>query len=327
MDQTCLDFFQARSTEPLELVHVKHKYNSLTFSIESAGDTCITLIIKDDLSMMKIDLLSRCSLSGKESITTAIDFARQQLIQTVELEDDSDIYYYISGRLKKISLKELSLLETGYTWYETFGFRNGFDEYRVFWIECIHQPCSVLPFECKTAPDTPIHVMCNHLHSLLKVNCPKVSGNKCTMTEEEFMEISTCLKKTFQWVLQEVEVHYKKKMDMNNYSLSLYFPNETWVHFHGSIGKIIGMQYPDQYRVQCSDGIHEIPIVNVKRLYKVLVKDRHIKATIVDMNEEGYIVDFKSERMVVPFENIKVLGGRKTKRRVWNQSLRSVRNR
>ena len=62
MEEKCLAFFQERSKEPLELVHVKHKYNSLTFSIENEGDTCITLIIYDDLSVMKIDLLSRCSL-------------------------------------------------------------------------------------------------------------------------------------------------------------------------------------------------------------------------------------------------------------------------
>ena len=307
MEEKCLAFFQERSKEPLELVHVKHKYNSLTFSIENEGDTCITLIIYDDLSVMKIDLLSRCSLSGKESITIAIEFARQQLIQTVELVDDSDIYYYVSTRLKKISLKELSLLETGYTWYETFGFRNTFDQYRGFWIECIQQPCSVLPFKCKTTE--PIHVMCNHLHSFLKRNCPKDNGNKCTMTEDEFMEISTCLKKTFQWVLHEVEVRYKQKMELDNYSLSLYFPNETWVHFHGSIGKIIGMQPPDKYRIQ-SDGIKTIPIVQVKRLNKVLLKDRHVKASIVGMTEEGYLVNYKDEIIVVPMDNIKIIGGK-----------------
>jgi hypothetical protein len=316
-------FFQARSKEPLELAHVKHKYNSLTFSIEHAGDTCITLLIKDDLSVMKIELLSRCSLSGKESITIALEFARAHFIQTVELVDDSDIFYEVSNKFKKISLKELSLLETGYTWYETFGFRNEFEQCRDHWIECIRQPCSVLPFEYNTTPDTPIHVMCSQLHFSLKER-----GNKCTLSEDEFMEISTCLKKTFQWVLHEVEVHYKQKMNLDHYSLPLYFSNETWVHSEGSIGKVVGIQ-PGYYRIEFSNGVKEVPIPHVKRLQKVLYRgDKPMKVKIVDWDKEGYLVEWNDTKIVVPFEKIKIIGGRKTKRRVWtNQSLRSGRNR
>ena len=328
MDKQCLDFFQARSREPLELVHVKHKYNSLTFSIENSGDTCITLIIKDDLSVMNIDLLSRCSLSGKESINIALEFARAHFIQTVELVDDSDIFYEVSNKFKKISLKELSLLETGYTWYETFGFRNEFEQYRDHWIECIRQPCSVLPFEYNTVPDTPIHLMCSQFHSSLKKHCPKEYGNKCTLSEDEFMKISTCLKKTFQWVLHEVEVHYKQKMYFDHYSLPLYFSNETWVHSEGSIGKVVGIQ-PGHYRIEFSDGLKEVPIPQVKRLQKVLYNgDKPTKVKIVDWDRDGYVVEWNDTKKVVPFERIKIIGGRKTKCRVWkNQSLRLVRNR
>lgn len=329
--EECFTFFQARSKDPLELVNVKHKYNSLTFSIESAGDTCITLIIKDDLSVMEIDLLSKCSLSGTQSITTAIEFAKAHFIQTVELVDDSDIFYEVSNKFKKISLKELSLLETGYTWYEKFGFRNEFEQYRDGWMECIRQPCSVLPFEYNTTPDTPIHVMCNQLHSSLKKHCPKEHANKCTLSEDEFMEISTCLKKTFQWVLHEVEVHYKQKMNLDHYSLPLYFSNGTWVHSEGSIGKVVGIQ-PGHYRIEFSDGVKEVPIPHVSRLQKVLLHGiegvKNTKVKIVDRDKEGYLVEWNDTIIMVPFENIKIVGGRKTKRRVWTtQSLRSVQNR
>jgi hypothetical protein len=117
-------------------------------------------------------------------------------------------------------------------------------------------------------------------------------------------------------------------MNLDHYSLPLYFSNETWVHSEGSIGKVVGIQ-PGHYRIEFLDGLKEVPIPQVKRLQKVLYNgDKPTKVKIVDWDRDGYVVEWNDTKKVVPFERIKIIGGRKTKRRVWtNQSLRLVRNR
>lgn len=51
---------------------------------------------------------------------------------------DASIDYKLStGEFKSISFKQISMLEKGNTWYERFGFRNKFDEYRNDWVQCI----------------------------------------------------------------------------------------------------------------------------------------------------------------------------------------------
>jgi hypothetical protein len=351
MDQTCLEFFQARSTEPLELVLVKKGDVFIEFKIQNQNDMCIFIRIEDNLSFMNIYQLKKCSLSGTQSITSAIDFAREQCIQTVKLADTSEIKYYVSGKMFPIPLKELSMLSSGYTWYESFGFRNGFEQYRDRWIECIHQPFhelyetvekhiadehnALLDTLSNYAEDGPIDVIFKQIRMFLK-KCPKEANNQCDgVLETDLIFLHEFIKKSFELLMMVVlHVTHAELYDTlylySFYSLPLYFSNETWVHSFGTIGKVVGIQ-PGYYRIEFSDGIKEVPIPQVKRLNKVLLHGvpgvPNTKVKIVDRDREGYLVEWEKTTRMVPFENIKVLGGRKTKRRVWNQSLRSVRNR
>jgi ribosomal protein L21E len=131
---------------------------------------------------------------------------------------------------------------------------------------------------------------------------------------------------------------YRQLYFYSDYFLPLYFSNETWVHSEGSIGKVVGIQ-PGHYKIEFSDGLKEVPIPHVKKLNKVLLHGLqgipNTKVKIVDWDKDGYVVEWndrkdnKDKNIVVPFDNIKIIiGGRKTKRRVWkNQSLRLDRNR
>ena len=352
MDKQCLDFFQARSKEPLVLTHVTKTTDSISFMIENPnGDMCISLRIKNDLSVMYIGALEKCSLSGTQSITAAIDFARDHFIQTLKLTDISEINYYVSGKMYPIPLKELSMLATGYTWYESFGFRNEFEQHRDRWIKCIQQPFhelyetvekhtvdqhkELLAKLSNYAEYGPIDVIFKQIRMFLK-KCPKEANNQCDgVLESDLIFLHEFIKKSFELLMMVVlnikHSQLDREIDLYSYySLPLYFSNETWVHSFGTIGKVVGIQ-PGYYRIEFSDGIKEVPIPQVKRLNKVLLHGvpgvPNTKVKIVDRDREGYLVEWEKTTRMVPFENIKVLGGRKTKRRVWNQSLRSVRNR
>ena len=353
MDKQCLDFFQARSKEPLVLTHVTKTTDSISFMIENPnGDMCISLRIKNDLSVMYIGALEKCSLSGTQSITAAIDFARDHFIQTLKLTDISEINYYVSGKMYPIPLKELSMLATGYTWYEKFGFRNGFEQYRDRWIECIHQPFHelysgldeqtvdqhkvLLDKLANYAEDGPIHAVFKQINTFLK-KCPKEKGNQCDgVLETDLVFLFKFIEKSFELLMMVVlginRVQlYRQLYFYSDYSLPLYFSNETWVHSFGTIGKVVGIQ-PGYYRIEFLDDVKEVPIPQVKRLNKVLLHGLqgvpNTKVKIVDRDSQGYLVEWTDTTIVVPFENIKIIGGRKTKRRVWtNQSLRSGRNR
>ena len=351
MDKQCLDFFQARSRETLVLRHVTKTTDSISFTIQSPIGICISLSIENNLSTMYIDSLSKCSLSGTESITSAIEFAKAHFIQTIEVNDDSKINYYVSGKMFPIPLKELSMLDTGYTWYESFGFRNGFEQYRDRWIECIHQSFhelysgldqhiidehrALLAKLSNYAEDGPIHAVFKQIRMFLK-KFPKEANNQCDgVIESDLIFLHEFIKKSFE-LLMMVVLENRAQLDsqlyfFSFYSLPLYFSNETWVHSEGSIGKVVGIQ-PGHYKIEFSDGLKEVPIQHVKKLNKVLytegIEARKVK--IVDRVMEGYVIESgkESEKKIVPFETIKIIGGRKTKRRVWtNQSLRSVRNR
>ena len=343
----CFVFFQARSKEPLELTHVTKTADSISFTIQSPNGKCISLSIENNLSTMYIDSLSKCSLSGTESITSAIEFAREQCIQTIEVNDDSKINYYVSGKMFPIPLKELSMLETGYTWYESFGFRNGFEQHRDRWMECIQKSFhelyevekhvadehrALLASLSKYAEDGPINTIFKQIRMFLK-KCPKERNNQCDdVLESDLIFLRKFIEKSFELVMMVVlGINHTLDRQLyfySFYSLPLYFSNETWVHSGGSIGKVVGIQ-PGYYRIEFSDGVKEVPIPHVKRLQKVLfMGDKPIKVKIVDWDKEGYLVEWKDTKRVVPFEKIKIIGGRKTKRRVWtNQSLRLDQNR
>jgi len=353
MDKQCLDFFQARSREPLELTHVTKTSDSISFMIQNPnGDMCISLSIKNDLSFMYIGALEKCSLSGTQSITAAIEFAKDQFIQTLKLTDMSEINYYVSGKMFPIPLKELTMLSTGYTWYEKFGFRNGFEQYRDRWIDCIHKPFhehyegvekpivdqhKALLAKLSNYADGPIKNVFKQINVFLK-KCPKKEGNQCnsSVLEKDLIFLKKFIEKSFELLMMVVlDINhvqlYRQLYFYSDYFLPLYFSNETWVHSEGSIGKVVGIQ-PGHYKIEFSDGLKEVPIQRVKKLQKVLytegIEARKVK--IVGRVMEGYVIESgkESEKKIVPFETIKIIGGRKTKRRVWtNQSLRLDLNR
>jgi hypothetical protein len=187
----------------------------------------------------------------------------------------------------------------------------------------------------KYAKDGPINTIFKQIRMFLK-KCPKERNNQCDdVLESDLIFLRKFIEKSFELVMMVVlEINHAQLDNQlyvySFYSLPLYFSNETWVHSFGTIGKVVGIQ-PGYYRIEFSDGIKEVPIPQVKRLNKVLLHGvpgvPNTKVKIVDRDTEGYVVEWEKTTRMVPFENIKVLGGRKTKRRVWNQSLRSVRNR
>jgi len=350
MDKQCLDFFQARSKEPLVLRHVTKTSDSISFTIQSPNGRCISLSIENNSSTMYIDSLSKCSLSGTESITSAIEFAKAHFIQTIEVNDMSEINYYVSGKMFPIPLKELSMLDTGYTWYESFGFRNGFEQHRDRWMECIQKTFhelysgldqhiidehrALLAKLSNYAEDGAIHAVFKQIRMFLK-KCPKERNNQCDgVLESDLIFLRKFIEKSFELLMMvvlginHVQLH-RQLYVYSFYSLPLYFSNETWVHSEGSIGKVVGIQ-PGHYRIEFSDGLKEVPIQHVKKLNKVLYKEgnKQTKVKFVDRVMEGYVIESEKKTIIVPFDNIKIIGGRKTKRRVWtNQSLRLDRNR
>jgi hypothetical protein len=305
--EQCLAFFQARSKEPLELTHVTKTTDSISFTIQSPNGRCISLSIENNSSTMYIDSLSKCSLSGTESITSAIEFAKAHFIQTIEVNDYSKINYYVSEKMYPIPLKELSMLDTGYTWYESFGFRNGFEQYRDRWIECIHQSFhklysgldqhiidedrALLAKLSNYAEDGVIHAVFKQIRMFLK-KCPKEKNNQCDgVLESDLIFLRKFIEKSFELVMMVVLEINRAQLDRqlyfySFYSLPLYFSNETWVHSEGSIGKVVGIQ-PGHYRIEFLDGVKEVPIPHVKRLQKVLYRgDKPMKVKIVDWDRD-----------------------------------------
>jgi len=110
-------------------LQIDYKATYVIFAIKNVHSSeCITLKIFNNLSTIVIYSVTKCSLSGEETVTTALEFALFKNIPTIELVDSSEINYILStGETESISLQELSMLKKGYTWYESFGFKNEFN--------------------------------------------------------------------------------------------------------------------------------------------------------------------------------------------------------
>jgi len=234
MEKECLHFFERKYGSIFELKDIRYKVKNVTFTIKNIRSyDCITLIIENNLSSIIIDLLTKCSISGEEIVTTVIEFALFKNIPTIELLDASEIDYILStGETKSISLQELTMLKKGYTWYESFGFKNEFNEYRDFWLHCIHEPFhttysyldkiqlardvkpliqehkaylknpEILKKYGLMEEDSVSQMFTNIQHFLMK-NCPKESGNTCTpeIKDRDFIYISGFIKKSFQLLM------------------------------------------------------------------------------------------------------------------------------
>jgi hypothetical protein len=254
MQNNCLLFFQTKfpDDDKLQLSMVSDRIDRVQFTIENPGKTkfghtCITLIIYKDLSLMKIDLVNKCTLTGTQNVLTALEFAKSMLIKQVELVDASAILYVVSTEDIEISLKQTSMLIKGYTWYETYGFRNGFDVYREWWITYIHHSFDYLYDRLKKFPEIKditilinehkgynrnlkkytdtgnINEMFKNIITFLKKNCPPVVDkdkeiNKCnvSITDHDFVFLSGFVSKSFELIMWAV--HLEKGKMLTSYA-------------------------------------------------------------------------------------------------------------
>ena len=343
MEKECLHFFERKYGSIFELTDVRYKVKNVTFTIKNIRSyDCITLIISNNLSSIIIDLVTKCSISGEEIITTVLEFALFKNIPTIELLDASEIDYILStGETKSISLQELSMLKKGYTWYESFGFKNEFNEYRDFWLHCIHEPFhktysyldtiqlardvkpliqehkaylknpEILKKYGLIEEDSVSQMFTNIQHFLMK-NCPKETGNTCTpeIKDRDFIYISGFIKKSFQLLMLTLFLIHgtvtnwndvKRLIDHYNEYSLTFLPNGTMVTVSGEIGTTIG-KYPSYYTIQFQDKTENIKINHVKPLDKVMLHG----LTDTTMNHSiGKIVDIKPDRYVVDLGDTK----------------------
>jgi hypothetical protein len=340
MEVECLHFFESKYGRIFELTDVRYKATNVTFTIKNVDSShCFTLIIFN-LSIF-IDSVTKCTLSGEETVKTVLEFALFKNIPTIELLDSSEIEYILStGETKSISLQELSMLKKGYTWYESFGFKNEFNEYRDFWLHCIHEPFhttysyldkfpdvkpliqdhkSYLKYhnilkKYELIKDDSVSQMFTNIQHFLMKNCPKEKGNTCTpeIKDRDFIHISGFIKKSFQllmvtlFLIHGTSTNWKDVIrrinseDYNLYSLT-FLPNGTMVTVSGEIGTIIGKS-PGYYTIQFQDKTNSIQLQHVKPLDKVMLHG----LTDTTMNHSiGKIVDVKPGRYVVDLGDTK----------------------
>lgn len=333
MEKECLDFFERKYGSIFELIDVHYKATNVTFTIKNVHSSdCITLTIYNNLSTIFIDLVTKCRLSGEETVTTVLEFALFKNISTIELLDASEINYILStGETQSISLKELSMLKKGYTWYESFGFKNEFND-RDFWLHCIHEPfhttysyldklphlkpfiqehkayLKIMILKYGLIEDNSVSQMFTNIQHFLMKNCPKEKGNTCTpeLKDSDFKYISGFIKKSFQLLMFTLFLIHGtltkwndvKRLinseDYNLYSLT-FLPNGTMVSVSGEIGTIIGTS-SGYYTIQFQDKTNSIKLQDVKPLDKVMLHG----LTDTTMNHSiGKIVGIKPGRYVV----------------------------
>jgi hypothetical protein len=231
--EECLEFFKEKyPTHDLIISSKVVDYDQYEeFVIENPSHTCIKLIFLKDRQEMKIDLVTKCSLSGTQLIDTALDFARSKRFLKITLIDVSDIYYYVSEDKDiikmSLSLKNISMLSTGKTWYERFGFKNRVDSYRESWLESIHQPLEFTYNYLKTIePKQTLFLTDKHkklykslsnylvlekdsvsqiltkITAFLEEHCPR-THNVCTMdiTTDDFIFLSDFIQTTFDLLM------------------------------------------------------------------------------------------------------------------------------
>ena len=340
MERECLEFFKQRTKdETLELFNIKNKTAYLEFTIQnpgsSYGHTCVTLRIYRNLSLMIIELVRKCSLTGTQNMTTAIEFAKEHLIRMIQLLDASSIDYTLStGESKSINFKHISMLEKANTWYERLGFRNNFDQYRDHWVDCIQKPFPVLYDSLKvsndlndllaehiayfkdpekiykyteTSVDAPIHILFSRILVFLQKNCPKENENKCnpSINDHDFTFLEGFVEKSFQVLMLVVHLKHGSIQwfrqlaqvikSYDQYYMMLYLPNDAPVVLHGM-------------RTETMNGL---------------------KGKIVNVTKERYRVELEDKRTAdVKFENVKLLeaGGKRNYRKSKKNKSRNRSN-
>ena len=348
MERECLAFFKERFDARFYLTNVRKAKNHVEFTIKSFKTDCITLILYKDLSTMQIEYVSKCNLTGEETIKTAIEFALDKGISTIELIDASEIDYTLStGETKSISLYQLSLLKSGYTWYESFGFKNEFDQHRDFWMYCIHQPFETtyaylqhLPRDIaplidehkaylrRFGPELTVSEHFIKIHDTLKEKCPKPL-NRCDLDYHAFQQIQGFILKSFQLLMLALFTSYRevRSFDHLNQLIQSYhtyqltfLENGTMVNVQGAIGTIVGKRV-GVYDVQF-ETVEAIPMQYVKPLDKVVLHGlkeesmNHSVGTIVGKKKDRYVIDLGAKKYSVKHKNVKGIGGKRKSKRI-----------
>jgi len=372
MDRECLDFFKQRfPSHSLQLSNSNNTVNYVMFTIESKGikapKLCITLKFFKTKPEMEIELVMKCSITGQNSIQTALDFAKLKHIKHVILTDVSTIEYTLSdGTIKEISLKESSMLCYGVTYYEKhFGFTNKFEEYRPLWMDMISRPFdevrdsiespskeieflirelyAYLPKISKYTSSSTIQDIFIDIRAYLETNCPKPM-NICNkdFTDHDFIFISGFIEKAFEFVMAAIARSSGKSLvnffmlkqfinQFINYSIvlettlpvgKLVTIYNTISDLDGSIGMILNV-IENQYVIQLYDRVVTVGKENVKKTNMV---ELHGLQTAEFNGERGKITNYNpitqrytiqfndSSKRSVKHQNIKGIGGRRTKR-------------
>jgi hypothetical protein len=283
---------------------------------------------------MIIELVKKCSLTGTQNMTTAIEFAKEHFIRMIQLLDASSIDYTLStGEFKSISFKKISMLEKGNTWYERLGFRNKFDQYRDDWVQCIQQsfpsiyetlkvsndlndllaehkgyfkdPEKIYKYT-ETTVDAPIHVLFSQILVFLQKNCPKEKDNKCnpSINDHDFTFLEGFVEKSFQVLMLAVHkdrsIQWFKQLvetikSYDDYYRMLYLPNGAPVVLHG-------------LRTESMNGL---------------------KGKIIGVTKERYRIELEDKKTAdIKFENVKLLeaGGKRNYRKSKKNKKRNRSN-
>ena len=111
--------------DPIYQVFPEGEYNiddTWNIYITSGGDWCCTFYVEDE-NVLFIDFLFRCNgNTGSIILNKIIEYGKylktEGIIERIKLEDDS----HIKIGNQKFSLSLLSILRTGRSWYNNFGF-------------------------------------------------------------------------------------------------------------------------------------------------------------------------------------------------------------
>ena len=113
------------SRDDYDITIGKQSSQGVDIIIESKNPTlklCGNLNYNTKNNMLKINMISKCSSSGTVFLEKLDQLAKIMKIDSIELEDKSNLIFSCGGKKVKLELPLLYILSTGQSWYNSKGY-------------------------------------------------------------------------------------------------------------------------------------------------------------------------------------------------------------